>query len=122
MSDTAFFLGVSAKVAIGATIGGAVGMVMGSGAWWEKLLRGLVGVGSAYVGHTVSAKIMIGFLATVIDEKHLPTVNEAEPVAAFLIGVVGMIACQAAVNAMTAVRDKADDFVDHRLDPPKAGG
>lgn len=45
-----------------------------------------------------------------------PTPLEMEPVAAFLIGVVGMVACQAAINAVTAVRDMADDFVEHGVD------
>ena len=111
MSETVI-LGVSAKVVVAGAVGSAVGMVLGTGRWWERILRGLVGSASAYVGHPVAAKLLIGLAALALDEKHLPTPAEMEPVAAFLIGVVGMIGCQAAVNAVTAVRDRADDFVE----------
>ena len=106
-------IGISTKVAVGGVVGSAVGMVLGVGAWWERITRGVVGAASAYVGQPVAAKMLIGMADIVLEREHLPTPAEMEPVAAFLIGVVGMVACQAAINAMTAVRDKADDFVEH---------
>ena len=116
MSETVI-LGVSTKVLVAGAVGSAVGMVLGTGRWWERLMSGLVGAASAYVGHPVAAKLLVGSAGLVLDDKHLPTPFEMEPVAAFLIGVVGMVACQAAINAVTAVRDRADDFVEHRVKP-----
>lgn len=112
MSETTFIFGVSTKVVVAGVVGSAVGMVLGHGRWWEKLTRGVVGMATAYVGFGVTAKMLVGLLDIALDEKHLPSPTEMEPVAAFLIGVVGMVACQAAINAMTAVRDKADDMVE----------
>lgn len=114
MSETVI-LGVSAKVIVAGAVGSAVGMVLGTGRWWERLIRGLVGAVSAYIGHPVAAKLLVGLAGLALDDRHLPTSLEMEPVAAFLIGVVGMVACQAAVNAVTAVRDKADDFVEREV-------
>jgi hypothetical protein len=115
MSETVI-LGVSAKVVVAGAVGSAVGMVLGTGRWWERLVRGIVGAACAYVGHPVAAKLLLGFAGMVVDDKHLPTAVEMEPVAAFLIGVVGMVACQAAINAVTALRDKADDLVETSID------
>ena len=109
-------IGITSKAAIGGAIGSAIGTVLGTGTWWERILRGLVGAGAAYVGHHPTAMIMTGLLDTILDPPHLPTWSEMEPIAAFGIGIVGMVACQAAVNAMTAVRDKADDYVEHKMD------
>ncbi|MBT9293344.1 hypothetical protein, partial [Prosthecodimorpha staleyi] len=70
--------------------------MLGTGRWWERVTRGLVGAANAYVWHPVAAKILIGTSALLLEDKHLPSPAEMEPVAAFLFGVVGMIACQAA--------------------------
>lgn len=110
-------IGMTYKAAGAGIIGGAVGSILGSGRWWERASRSLVGTVTAYVGHHVAAKILVGLLDIVLDAPHLPTVGEMEPVAAFLIGLVGMVACQAAINAMTAVRDHADDFVEAHTKP-----
>lgn len=112
-------LGMSYKAAIAGGIGGAVGSVLGRGRWWERVARSVVGTMMAYVGHHVTAKILVGVVGIAIADPHLPTVAEMEPVAAFLIGLVGMVACQAAINAMTAVRDHADDYVEHKLEVDK---
>lgn len=108
-------LGVSTKVATASLVGGAIGSVLGQGRWWERMLRGLVGSATAYVGHHVTATILVALLDIPFDPPNLPTVEEMEPVAAFLIGLVGMVLCQAVINAMMAVRDRADDFVDQRM-------
>lgn len=106
---------LSIKVALASVMGSAVGAVLGTGKWWERALRGTVGIVSAIVGHKVAAMVLVGLLALLIDEKYLPTVADMEPAAAFMIGVVGMVFCQAAINYMTALRDRADDFVDHQI-------
>lgn len=111
----AMVLGISTKVLVATSIGGAVSTVLGGGRWWEKMLRGVVGVGVAYVGHHVTAIILIGLLDYILDPPNLPTVPEMEPVAAFLAGLIGMVLCQALVNAATAARDVADDFVEQKL-------
>ncbi len=116
MSSEAFFLGVSAKVGAAGLIGSAVGMVLGTGKWWERLIRGVVGAAVAYVAHVPTSKFMIGLMAWVVDREYLPTPAEMEPVSAFFAGVVGMIVCQAVINAITAVRDRADDYVEHKMD------
>ena len=117
-------LGVSSKVALAGAVGSAVGMVLGEGRWWERVTRGTVGVASAWVGHGFAAKIMVGLFGVLIDAKYLPSASDAEPVAAFVIGLVGMIACQAAINYMGRVRDLADDVADKQLtgsnNPPPA--
>ena len=115
------FLGLSVKVIVAGAVGSAVGMVLGTVRWWERVTRGLVGAASAYVWHPVAAKILIGTAALLLEDKHLPSPAEMEPVAAFLFGVVGMIACQAAINTVTAVRDRADDLVEREVKGKAAG-
>lgn len=111
----AMFLGVSVKVVVATSIGGAFSAVLGAGKWWEKALRGVIGVGVAYVGHHVAAIVLVGLLDYVLDPPNLPRVDEMEPVAAFLAGLIGMVLCQAIVNAATAARDVADDLVEDKL-------
>lgn len=115
MPPEAYFLGISTKVGVAGLIGSAVGMVLGTGKWWERGLRGIVGACVAYVAHVPTSKIMVGLVAWAIDKEHLPSPIEMEPVAAFFAGVVGMVLCQAVINAITAVRDKADDYVEHNM-------
>lgn len=112
----ATIVGISAKTLIAGAVGSAIGMVLGTGTWWERLLRGVVGAATAWVGHGVAAKLLVGLAGIVIAAEHLPTPAEMEPVAAFMIGIVGMVACQFAVNLVTAARDRADDFVEHHLE------
>ena len=67
------FLGLSVKVIVAGAVGSAVGMVLGTGRWWERITRGLVGAASAYVWHPVAAKLLVGSAGLVLDDKHLPT-------------------------------------------------
>lgn len=109
-------LGITVKVAYSSAIGGAVSAVLGAGKWWEKALRGGVGTTVAAIGHHVAAKILVSLLGIIMSEKMLPTVEEMEPVAAFLVGLVGMTLCQLAVNAARAARDHVPEFIGDQLD------
>lgn len=109
-------LGITVKVAYSSAIGGAISAVLGAGKWWEKALRGGVGTTVAAIGHHVSAKILVGLLGLILSEKTLPTVEEMEPVAAFLVGLIGMTLCQLAVNAARAARDHVPDFIEDKLE------
>ena len=108
-------LGITYKVAFSSVIGGAVSAVLGSGAWWEKVLRGIVGTTVAGIGHGVAAKILVGILDIPFDAPNLPTPSEMEPIAAFIAGLVGMSLCQMAVNLARTIRDHVPEFVDEKL-------
>lgn len=113
--ETAAFLGLAKPTLIAGLLGAAAGSILGPGPWWQRLTRGGVGTITAYAGHHVTAMILCGLVDMVLDAPWVPSIAEMEPVAAFLVGLVGMVVCQAAINAATAARDKADDFVEHRM-------
>ena len=108
-------LGITYKVAFSSVIGGAVSAVLGQGAWWEKILRGVVGTTVAGIGHGVAAKVLVGILDIAFDAPNLPAPSEMEPIAAFLAGLVGMSLCQMAVNAARVARDHVPEFIEEKL-------
>lgn len=116
-TDGEIIMGVTYTVASAGVIGGAVSAAMGPGRWWEKFLRGVVGTTVAAVGHHVTAIILVGVLDVPFDPPNLPTVQEMEPVAAFLVGLIGMSLCQMAVNAARAARDHVPDYIEDKLNP-----
>lgn len=112
--DAALF-GVTYRVILASCVGGSVSAVLGHGRWWEKALRGAVGATVALIGHHVTAQILVGLLDFPFDAPNLPTVSEMEPVAAFAVGLVGMMACQTAINTARVVRNTLPDVVEDRL-------
>lgn len=110
------FLGISAKMILGASVGSAIGMVLGNGSRREQWLRGISGLTMAYLGAEPAAKVIVALLAVPLPEKFLPNYGELVAITAVFFAVVGLVMCQAAMNFVTAFRDRADDFVDHRLD------
>lgn len=123
MAQEVAFIGVTYKVAFSSVVGGAVSAVLGTGEWWEKVLRGSVGATVAMIGHHVTAKILVGLVDIFLDAPHIPEVAEMEPVAAFLVGLIGMTLCQMAINAARSARDHVPDFIEDKLAPEdeKAG-
>lgn len=115
LAQEVMVIGMTTKAIAGGVIGSAIGTVLGGGTWWERSLRGVVGMTTCYIGYHVVAKILVGLISIPIPAAYLPSVDEMEPAACLLCGMVGMVACQALVNAATAVRDRADDFVEHKL-------
>lgn len=115
-------IGMTTKALAGGIIGSAIGTVLGGGTWWERILRGTAGLATCYVGYQVVAKILVGLISIPIPAPYVPTLAEMEPAACLLCGLVGMVTCQALVNAATAVRDRADDFVEHKLGHDGEGG
>lgn len=109
-------LGITYKVAFASSIGGAVSAVLGQGRWWEKILRGVVGTTVAAIGHHVSAKILVGVVDVFLDPPHVPDVSEMEPVAAFLVGLVGMALCQMAVDVGRRLRRSVPSLIEDRID------
>lgn len=109
-------MGVTYTVASAGVIGGAVSAALGPGKWWEKVLRGIVGTTTAAFGHHVTAIVMVGLLDIPFDAPNLPTVREMEPIAAFLVGLIGMSLCQMAVNSARAARDHVPDYIEGKLD------
>lgn len=108
-------IGIAPKVLAASAVGAAVGMVLGTGKLWERLVRGTVGCAVALIGHPVGGKVLGGVLNLVLADKWMPTQTDLDVLAGFAFGLVGMVACQAAINAMTAVRDHADEFVEERI-------
>lgn len=109
-------LGIAPKVLASSIVGSAVGMVLGSGAWWERLTRGFVGCAAAIFGHPIGGRVLGAGLDIALPDKWMPPQPDLDVSAGFLIGLVGMIACQAAINAVTAAKEKVDDVVDDYID------
>lgn len=109
---TMTMLGVTTKALAGGCVGAAVSMILGAGPWWQRLTRGVVGAAAAYFGHTPAAKLLVGLIDIGLDAPHLPSVAEMEPVAAFAIGVVGLVMAQSLMIAALRLRAHADDLVD----------
>ena len=105
-------IGIAPKVLASSIVGSAVGMVLGSGAWWERLTRGFVGCAAAIFGHPIGGRLLGAGLDVALPDKWMPPQPDLDVSAGFLIGLVGMIACQAALNMVTVVKDKAEDIVD----------
>lgn len=105
------------KVLFAGAFGSALSTVMGGGTMVERSLRGLFGVGFVLLLHHVLAIILVGAIDFVLDEPHLPTVAEMEPIGGFLAGLIGMVACQMIFNVAVMLQRKAPEFVGEHLDP-----
>jgi hypothetical protein len=109
-------LGIGIKAFTGAALGSAAGMVLGTGTIFERLVRGTVGAGAAYIGHPMTAKIFLGVLSYGLPKEYLPMPSDMEPVSAFFIGLVGMVVCQAAINMVSEFRDDTRTIIKRRID------
>lgn len=109
-------IGMTTKAVAGGVIGSAIGTVIGGGTWWERAARGIAGLATCYVGYQIVAKILVGLISIPIPAPYVQTVPEMEPASCLLCGLVGMVVCQALVNAATAVRDHADNYIEHKID------
>lgn len=105
-------IGIAPKVLASSIVGSAVGMVLGSGAWWERLTRGFIGCAAAIFGHPIGGRLLGAALDVVMPDKWMPPQADLDVSAGFLIGLVGMIVCQAAINAVTAAKEKTGEIVE----------
>lgn len=115
MAHEVAVLGVTYRVLLSSLVGGSVSAVLGSGRLWEKALRGIVGATTALIGHHVTAQILVSLLDIPFGPPNLPSVPDMEPVAAFVVGLVGMMLCQAAINTARVARDTLPEVVEDKL-------
>lgn len=108
-------LGIAPKVIASSVVGSAVGMVLGTGRWWERVARGVIGCAVALIGYPIGARLLGAVLDIALPDKWMPPMADLDALAGLTFGLVGMIACQAAINAVTAIRDHADDFVEDHM-------
>lgn len=108
---TMTILGIAPKVVAAACVGGAVSMVLGGGAWWERLTRGLAGPVVGILLYPVGAKLLGWALSRVIDHEWMPTPTDLDVASGIGIALLGIIGCQALLNAGKAAIDDADDLV-----------
>lgn len=108
-------LGIAPKVLVAACVGGAVSMVLGGGAWWERLTRGLAGPVVGLLLYPIGAHLLGWGLSRFLEPEWMPSPTDLDVAAGIGIALLGIIACQALLNAGKAAIDDADDLVHSAL-------
>lgn len=108
---TMTILGIAPKVVAAACVGGAVSMVLGGGKWWERLTRGLAGPIAGILLYPIGSKIIGWALSRGIGPEWMPTPTDLDVAAGIGIALLGIIGCQALLNAGAAAVDDADDLI-----------
>lgn len=115
MAGDIVILGVSTKVALSGVFGAAIGSVLGTGTWWERVIRGLVGLAFCYAGYDIFAHILRGFLSYIIPLQFLPSITDFHPATALFSGILGLLICQTVINVLSAISYAAPQYVTEKI-------
>lgn len=104
-------MGVKVTAILWGSIGGATAAALGPGTWKHRMITAMVGGAFA-----VALGPPLAHMVDVIEaDRWGLTQAEIEPAVIYMAGVLGMMICATAIEAMKRLRERAPGVVDHVL-------